>query len=79
MYELLCEGDVHLESYVTSSVSVGHELRGAGACDICCNRTAAGQEWMNDYVRTGRYLAKNVSSLELVIQFCARQLTSFQL
>ena len=70
---------VHPEAFVKSSISVEHGLRGAGACDICCNRTVAGQEWMNDYVRTGRYLAKNVSSLELVIQYCARQLTSFQL
>ena len=33
------------ESFVTSSISVERELRGAGACDTCCNRTA-GQEWM---------------------------------
>ena len=28
---------------------------------------------------TGRYLAKNAASLELGVQYCARQLTSFQL
>ena len=27
---------------VTSSISVEQELRGAGACDTCCNRTVAG-------------------------------------
>ena len=43
---------VHPESFVTSSISVKHDLRGAGACDICCNRTVAGQEWMNDYVHS---------------------------
>ena len=43
---------VHPESFVTSSVSVEHELRGAGACDTCCNRTVAGQEWMKDYVHS---------------------------
>ena len=78
---------VHAESFVTSSISVDHELRGAGACDTCCNRTVACQEWMNDYVHslkklnesTGRYRANNASSLELGVQYCARQLTSFQL
>ena len=40
------------ESFVTSSISVEHELRGAGACDTCCKRTAAGQEWTNDYVHS---------------------------
>ena len=34
---------VHPESFVTSSISVEHEVRGAGACDTCCNRTVAGQ------------------------------------
>ena len=43
---------VHPESFVTSSISVDHELRGAGACDTCCNRTVACQEWMNDYVHS---------------------------
>ena len=43
---------VHPESFVKSSISVEHELRGAGACDTCCDRTAAGQEWMNDYVHS---------------------------
>ena len=38
---------VHPESFFTSSLSFEQELRGAGACDTCCNRTAAGQEWMN--------------------------------
>ena len=41
---------VHPESFVTSSISVEQELRGAGASDICCDRTVAGQELMNDYV-----------------------------
>ena len=39
---------VHLESFVTSSSSVEQELRGAGACDTCRNRTVVGQEWMNE-------------------------------
>ena len=39
----------HPKSFLTSSISVEHELRGAGACDTCCNRTVASQEWMNDY------------------------------
>ena len=26
------------------------KIRGAGACDTCCNRTVVGQEWMNDCV-----------------------------
>ena len=43
---------VHPESFVTSSIAVEQELRGAGACDTCCNRTVAGQEWMNDYVHS---------------------------
>ena len=43
---------VYLESLVTSSTSVEQELRGAGACDTCCNRTVAGQEWMNDSVHS---------------------------
>ena len=43
---------VHPESFVTSSISVEQELRTAGACDTCCNRTVAGQEWMNDYVHS---------------------------
>ena len=43
---------VHPESFVKSSISVEHELRGAGACDTCCDRTAAGQEWTNDYVHS---------------------------
>ena len=43
---------VHPESFVTSSISVEQELKGAGACDTCCNRTVAGQEWMNDYVHS---------------------------
>ena len=37
---------VYPESFVTSSISVEQELRGASACDTCCNRTVAGQEWM---------------------------------
>ena len=37
-------------SYVTSSISDDQEVPGAGACDTCCNRTLAGQEWMNDFV-----------------------------
>ena len=41
---------VHPKSFVTSSIAVEQGLRGAGACDTCCNRTVAGQEWMNDYV-----------------------------
>ena len=47
-----CTVHVYPESFVTSSISVEQELRGAGACDICCNRTVAGQEWMNDYVHS---------------------------
>ena len=43
---------VHPEPFVTSSIAVVQELRGAGACDTCCNRTVAGQEWMNDYVHS---------------------------
>ena len=43
---------VYPESFVTSSISVEQELRGAGACDTCCNRTIAGQEWMNDYAHS---------------------------
>ena len=34
------------------SKPVEQELRKAGACDTCCNRTIAGQEWMNDYVNS---------------------------
>ena len=30
------------ESFVTNSISFEQELRGAGACDSCCNRTVAG-------------------------------------
>ena len=37
---------VHPESFVASSIAVEQEPRGAGACDTCCNRTVAGQEWM---------------------------------
>ena len=40
------------ESFVTNSISVELELRGAGACDSCCNRTVAGQELINDYVHS---------------------------
>ena len=40
------------ESFVTNLISVDRELRGAGACDTCCSRTVAGQEWMNDYVHS---------------------------
>ena len=29
-----------------------NKLRGAGACDTCCIRTVAGQEWMNDHVHS---------------------------
>ena len=43
---------VHPESFVTSSIAVEQELGEAGACDTCCNRTVAGQEWMNDYVHS---------------------------
>ena len=43
---------VYPESFVTSSTSVEQELGGARACDTCCNRTVAGQEWMNDYVHS---------------------------
>ena len=41
-----------LSHFVTSSISVEQELRGAGARDTCGNRTVAGQKWMNDYVRS---------------------------
>ena len=34
---------VYPESFVTSSISVEQELRGAGACATCCDRTAAGR------------------------------------
>ena len=37
------------ESFVASSFAVEHELCGAGACDTCCNRAGAGQEWMIDW------------------------------
>ena len=52
------QGTVHVHpgSFVTSSVSVEQELRGARACDTCCNRTVAGQEWMNDYVHSLKQL-----------------------
>ena len=43
---------IHPESFVTSSILVEQEPRGAGACDTWCNRTVAGQEWMNDYVHS---------------------------
>ena len=43
---------VHPESFVTSSISVDQELRGAGASDTSCNRTVAGQEWLNDFVHS---------------------------
>ena len=43
---------VYPESFVTGSISVEQELRGAGACDSCCNRIVAGQEWMHDYVHS---------------------------
>ena len=43
---------VYPESFVTSSISVEQELRGAGACDTCCNRTVAGREWMNGHVHS---------------------------
>ena len=43
---------IHPKSFVTSSILVEQEPRGAGACDTCCNRTVAGQEWMNDYVHS---------------------------
>ena len=68
---------VYHESFVMSSISVEQEFRGAGACDTCCNRTGAGQEWMNDFVHSLKKLklklkywtlpVKNVSSLEQVI------------
>ena len=32
----------HPDSLKKSSVSVEQELRGAGACDTCCNRTVGG-------------------------------------
>ena len=41
---------VHLESFVSSLLSVERAFRGAGACDTCCTHTVAGQEWMNEYV-----------------------------
>ena len=43
---------VHPESFVTSSISIEQELKGTGACDTCCNRTVANQEWMNDYIHS---------------------------
>ena len=42
---------VHPESFVTTSITVEQELRGAGACDTCCDRTV-GQDWMNDHVHS---------------------------
>ena len=43
---------VYPESIVTSSNSVEQELRGAGACDTCCNCTVAAEEWMHDNVHS---------------------------
>ena len=79
---------VHPESFVTRSISVEQELRGAGACDTCCDRTVASQEWMNDYVHSLKKaeievldaaLSRTFSSLEQVTPLFARQPTSFQL
>ena len=36
---------------VYPELSIEHKLRGAGA-DTCCNRTVAGQEWMNENVKS---------------------------
>ena len=54
---------VHPESFVTSSISVEKELRGARACDTCCNRTVAGKEWVNDYVRSLKKLRLKYGTL----------------
>ena len=51
---------VHPESFVTSSISVEQVLREAGACDACCNRTVAGQEWLNDHVHSLKKLRLKV-------------------
>ena len=55
---------VYLESFVMSSISGEQELRGDAACDTCCNRTVAGQEWEIEVLDAA---FKNVSSLEQVI------------
>ena len=48
------QGTVHVcpKSFVMSPISAAQELRRAGACDTCCDRTVAGQEWMNDFVHS---------------------------
>ena len=43
---------VHPDSFVTSSIAVEQELRGARACVTCWNGTVADQGWMNDYVHS---------------------------
>ena len=43
---------VHPELFVTSSIGVVQELGGGGACDTCCNRTVAGQDWTNEHVHS---------------------------
>ena len=37
-----------IEAYV--AVEMEKALSGAGACDTACNRTVAGQEWVDDYL-----------------------------
>ena len=54
---------VYPEPFVTISISIEQELRRAGACDTCCNRTVAGQEWMNDYVFSPKKLKSKYSTL----------------
>ena len=65
---------VYPESFVTSSISIEQELRGAGARDTCCNRTVAGQEWMSDYVHS---LKKAEIEVLVVLLKSARRPTSF--
>ena len=77
---------VHPEKFVTSSTSVEQELRGAGACDTCCNRTVAGQERMNDHVHSLKKLKLKYWALPCQERFkfgagtplFARRPTSFQ-
>ena len=54
---------VHPESFVTSSIAVEQEFRGAGACETCCDRTVVGQEWMNFYVHSLKKLKLKFWSL----------------
>ena len=59
----------HPESFVSRSISVEQELGGTGACDTCCNRTVAGQEWMNDYVHSLKRLKLKFGTLSCQERF----------